>query len=165
MFSKIISATFVLFASTAAQAGCFGAGEPLFHCTFNAGKKSVDVCLQGDVLLYRFGPPNGRAELALARREIGVEMTPWNGVGRSIYEEITVYNGAYSYILSYAIDRNIEGAPIDGRLIVAQGDSEVASLVCDKGSVKEADFYPLFEAKEAAGQLYCPQRFSWGQGC
>ncbi|MEP5152671.1 hypothetical protein [Planktotalea sp.] len=148
-----------------AQAACFGGGTPMFHCTFNGGSKTVDVCLQGDIAVYSFGATDRAPDLLLARREIGVDMTPWNGVGRSIWEGITFYNNVYSYILSYSIDRNVEGAPIEGRLIVGEGDSEIAELICDIGSVTEADFYPLFEAKELSGQRYCPETFSWGAGC
>ena len=137
----------------------------MFHCTFNGGSKTVDVCLQGDVALYSFGATDRSPDLLLARNAIGVEMTPWNGVGRSIWEEITFYNNAYSYNLSYAIDRNNENAHVEGRLIVGEGDSEVAELICDTGSVSEADFYPLFEAKELSGQQYCPETFSWATSC
>lgn len=165
MLGKLITAALALFVTGSAQAGCFGTGTPLFHCTFNGAKKTIDVCLQGEVVVYHFGSTDRAPDLLMARREIGVEMTPWNGIGRSIWEEITFYNGAYSYNLSYAIDRNIESAPVDGRLIVGEGDSEVAELICDTGSVTEANFYPLFEAKEAAGQRYCQETFSWGAGC
>lgn len=142
--------------------GCFGAGEPLFHCTFKGGQKAVDICLQGDVVLYRFGPVNGPAELLLARHVIGVDMTPWSGVGRAIWEELTLHNNVYSYVLSYSVDRiaSEEVLPTGG-LIVAEGDSELADLSCDPGSVGAADFYPVYEAKEAAGQCYRRETQSW----
>ena len=143
--------------------GCFGAGEPLFHCTFQGGKKAVDICLQGDVVLYRFGPVSGTAELLLARSVIGVDMTPWSGVGRAIWEEVTFHNNVYSYHISYSVDRiaSEEVLPTGG-LIVAEGDSELADLTCDPGSVGAADFYPVYEAKEVAGQCYSRDDFTWG---
>ncbi|MEM9579784.1 MAG: hypothetical protein AAF891_03790 [Pseudomonadota bacterium] len=160
-----VAAALVSLCAAPAIAACSGPGTPMFHCTFKGGTKEVRVCLQGEVVLYSYGDRGRTPELVMGRREIGVNMTPWSGVGRSIWEEITFYNGTYSYILSYAIDRQIEGAPVEGRLIVADGDSEVAELVCDTGSVTAHDFYPLFEAKEAAGQRYCRDTFSWGSGC
>ncbi|MCA0846582.1 hypothetical protein [Salipiger thiooxidans] len=149
------------------QAGCFGSGEPLFHCTLNGGTKTLDICLQGEVALYRFGPAQGTAELLLARSVTGVAMTPWNGIGRHLWEELTFHNGSHDYLVSYSVDRLATGdAPvIEGRVIVAEGDSEVADLACDAGSVTEADFYPLFEAKLAAGELWCPETQSWGAAC
>lgn len=147
------------------SAGCFGSGTPLFECTVNGGQKSVDICLQAGVVLYSFGPAGRAPDLLLGRDVIGVDMTPWNGIGRSIWEELRIYNGIYSYIVSYAIDR-LEEAPVDARLIVAEGEeTQLAEFLCDPGSVRTSDFYPLFEAKEAAGQLYCADTFSWGAGC
>lgn len=122
----------------------------------------MDICLHGDILTYRFGPGNGPAELLLARHVLGVDMTPWSGVGRAIWEEVTVHNSVYSYLISYSVDRMAgEDVPPEGRLIVAEGDSEVADLTCDAGSVTRSDFYPVFEAKEASGECYDQGTFSW----
>ncbi len=165
MFTKLFISGLALCLATGANARCFDRGTPMFHCTFEGGAKTVDVCLQGEVVVYSFGKSGRAPDMIAARREIGVGMTPWNGIGRSIYEEMTIFNNVYSYILSYEQDRNVEGAAVQGRLIVAEGDFEVADLVCDEGSVSEANFYPLFEAKDAAGQKYCPDTFSWGAGC
>lgn len=165
MFSKYLLVVAALCIGSAANARCFESGTPMFHCTFEGGAKTVDVCLQGEVVVYSFGRTGRAADMILARREVGVPMTPWNGIGRSISEEITIYSGTYAYILSYEMDRSVESAAVSGRLIVGEGDSELAELTCDEGSVSEADFYPLFEAKDVAGQKYCPETFSWGSGC
>lgn len=149
----------------ASQDACLGAGTPLFYCTFDGGQKEVRLCLQAGVVLYSFGKSGRTSDMVLGRAVEGVEMTPWNGVGRSIWEEVRIYNNIYSYILSYAIDRTGE-MPVDARLIVAEGeDAQLAELVCDAGSVSRSDFYPIYEAKEAAGQLYCADTYSWGVGC
>lgn len=149
-------------APSGAQAdGCLGDGAPLFHCSFNGGAKTVDICQQAEVVYYRFGPANGAAEQILARDIRGVDMQPWNGVGRAIWEQVTFYNTVYSYIIDYSVERDPSGPPAEGRLIVAEEDSEIAELLCDTGSVSVADFYPLFEAKEAAGQCYDRETFSW----
>lgn len=160
-----LAALFLAAGSAGASAACFGPGTPMFTCSFNGGQKQVNVCLQANVVLYSFGPTGGAPELLMGRDVIGVEMSPWNGVGRSIWEEITLYSGVFSYNLSYALDRNPDGDVPSGRLVVGRGDSEVAELICDAGSVDIHDFYPLFEAKEASGQRYCPSTFSWGSGC
>ncbi|MCR8546789.1 hypothetical protein M4578_03035 [Salipiger sp. P9] len=164
-FAIALSALILLPATS--EAACFGAGEPLFHCTVDHGRKAVDVCLQGGVAIYRFGPPTGAAEMLLAPVVTETEMTPWNGIGRYLWEEVTFYNGRYAYLVSYSLDRtapNGQAAP-EGGIIVAEGDSELADLQCDAGSVTEANFYPLFEAKEAAGQPWCPATQSWGMPC
>lgn len=155
---------FTLFTTTA-QAGCFGSGTSLFHCTMSNGKNAVDVCLQEGVVTYSFGKLGKTPDLLLARKEVDVSMSPWNGVGRSIYEEISFHNREYSYILGYSMDRKAQDSPLEGTLIVVEGDATAAELTCDKGSVQTADFYPLFEAKELAGQRYCPDAFLWANNC
>ncbi len=143
--------------------GCFGAGEVLFHCTFQGGQEAVDICLQGDVVLYRYGPVNGAAELLLARRVIGVDMNPWFWVGSAIREEITLHNSVYSYLVSYSVEQNAsEDAKLTGGLIVAEGDTELADLTCDPGSVGASNFYPVYDVKEASGQCYSREEFTWG---
>lgn len=148
-----------------AQASRFGAGHPLFHCTFSDGRKTVDLCLQDDIVLYRFGATDRAPDILLARRASGVSMTTLNGVGRMIWEDVTLYNDIYSYILSFAVDRNVDDKKIDASLIVAEKDIKIAELICDADSVTEADFYPLFEAKEMSGQKYCAETNQWGEGC
>mgnify|MGYP000223790568 CR=1 FL=1 len=91
-----------------AQASCFGASQPLFHCTFSDGEKTVDLCLQDDIVLYRFGATDRIPDMLLARQARGISMTPWNGVARVIWEDVTPYNDIYSYILSFAIERNVD---------------------------------------------------------
>lgn len=164
---KHIAAALLCSFPVVAEAACFGSGDPLFHCTVNQGRKALDVCLQGEVAIYRFGPVNGAAEMLLARHVTGVGMTPWNGIGRYLWEEATFYNGTHDYLISYSIDRNAaESAPqVQAGVIVAEGDSEVAEIGCDQGSVTEADFYPLFEAKLAAGQPWCQSTQSWNSAC
>ena len=93
--------------------------------------------------------PEGRHEVVLRLRdESGATSTATSG-GRLTFDR-TAPNG--------------QAAP-EGRIIVAEGDSELADLQCDAGSVTEANFYPLFEAKEAAGQPWCPATQSWGTPC
>ncbi len=41
--------------AASAQEGCFGAGQPLLHCTMKGGTKSLDICLQGGVAYYHYG--------------------------------------------------------------------------------------------------------------
>jgi len=150
-------------APLAAKDGCFGAGQPLFHCQM--GAKAVDICLQGDVLAYRFGPSGGAAELLLARRVEAVGMTPWNGIGRYLWEEISVANGIYAYTVYYSIDRLAQGEPqVTAGLSVTKAGQVLADLSCDAGSVSQNDFYPVYEAKEAAGQCWSTDSFEW-QAC
>lgn len=153
-------------AGTAQAEGCFGPGVPLFHCTVKGGAKSVDLCLQGNVAYYRFGPAGGVAEMLLAQPVDKVDMIPWNGIGRTIYEEAGFANGPIDYAVFYAIDRlPAEGevtADVSGGVTVTKGDQTVAQLNCDDGSLSVTDIYPLYEAKQAAGQCWNREAFQWG---
>ena len=146
--------------------GCYGPGTPLFHCTVKDGAKSVDLCLQGDVAYYRFGPADGAAEMILAQSAERLHMMPWNGVGRTIYEEAAFTNGPYDYTVYYAIDRVPEDgevkAEVSGGVTVIKGDQTMAQLKCDAGSLSVTDVYPLYEAKTAAGQCWDRETFLWG---
>ena len=138
----------------------------MFHCTVKGGAKTVDLCLQNQVAYYRFGPVNGPAEMLLARPVREVHMMPWNGVGRAIYEEAGFNNEAFDYTIYYAIDRIPEEdevkVSVSGGVTVIKGDQTMAQLVCDAGSVSVNDIYPLYEAKEAAGQCWDRAAFQWG---
>ena len=167
MRKTILSVAMLIAASGAARAeGCFGPGVPLFHCTVTGGAKSVDLCLQDDVAYYRFGPVNAAAEMLLARPVGEVHMIPWNGIGRTIYEEAGFNNGVFDYTVYYAIDRIPEGgevtAEISGGVTVIKADQTMAQMTCDAGSVTINDVYPLYEAKTAAGQCWDREAFQWG---
>lgn len=149
---------------SAGAEGCFGAGTPLFHCTVEQGAKTVDACLQGDVATYRFGPATGTADLLLAQPVAQVDMWPWSGVGRWLSEAAVFANGGYAYRVSYAVDRLSESREVTGAVHVLRGDAQLAELSCDPGSVTVADLYPLFEAKEAAGQCWSGEAQDW-TGC
>lgn len=144
-----------------AAAGCFGAGEPMFHCTFKSGKTAVNICLQDDVVTYAYGPRGGAPELLLARPADRVFMRPWPGIGRSIWEEFAIANGDYAYVVSYSHDKMAPDAPTEGYLSVLQGSRIIADLSCDMGSVRSSDFYGLFLAKEAAGQCWDQGADNW----
>lgn len=144
----------------AAAAQTYCSGVPLFHC--QAGSKTIDLCLVGDVAVYRFGPTGRAAELVLERHVTEVGMQPWNGVGRYLWEEVTLYNSGYSYALNYSVDRLAQGAPLPtGGVTVAQGNRTLANVECTPGTVRAHDFYPVYERKEANGQCWNRQTFEW----
>ncbi|MFN3210125.1 MAG: hypothetical protein ACE369_14190 [Roseovarius sp.] len=148
--------------------GCFGPGTPLFHCTMNKGATALDLCLQGTVVIYRFGPSGGAADLLQSHEATRVDMTPWPGVGRTIWEDTTLENEGFRYVVHRATDRMIAeddpdySAAARGGVEVSKDGRVVSDRECDAGSVTVADFYPLYEAKEAAGQCWNRDTFSWG---
>lgn len=148
---------------TASLADCAGS-ETLFSCTFKNGKKSVALCLGSGRVSYSFGPAGGQPELALSHDLTEVGYYPWQGIGRYITETIVIPNSGYSYEINYAIDRNELDVPTWGSLNVYKGADQLAALECDAGSVGASDFYPLYEAREALGLVYCFDGL-WGTDC
>ena len=84
----------------------------------------------------------------------------WAG---SIYEEVAFYNGEFEYTIYYAVDRIAADNPnVTGAISVTRGDEQVAQFDCDADSVSEADFYPLYEAKESGGPVLGPRQLYLG---
>ncbi|UWQ27607.1 hypothetical protein K3555_13980 [Leisingera sp. M527] len=151
-----------LLAANAVHA-CPDGSTILVSCTFNGGASYLETCLMGDHATYAYGESDRKPELALARHVRDVDMTPWPGIGKSIWEAFTFENGGYSYTAHYAIKKD-PGAesPMSGGIIVDKDGQQVASRQCDTGSVSASGYsLPLFEAKEAAGQIYSPETQSW----
>ncbi|QGX99034.1 hypothetical protein EI983_12445 [Roseovarius faecimaris] len=163
MRARFFAALMMVFpVAASAQEGCFGAGVPLFHCTLKGGTKTLDVCLQGAAGYYRFGPGDGPAELILAHGVKDIHLTPWNGIGSNIYEELEFWAGDTTFQVHYLLERIAADNPdISGGVRVFRADQMLADLTCDPGSVVERDFDPLFQAKEQAGQCYDANTFMW----
>ena len=158
-----ICAMFVLLlAPTSLIAGCGHEDALLISCTFNDGAKTVTTCMNDQAASYSFGPTGGKAELELTRDIVEVDMLPWQGFGRWISEAIVFENGAYKYALRYAIDKLAEEPTIEGDFWVGKGETRLAELICDPGSVETSGYpLPLYDAKIAAGQIYSFDDYEW----
>ncbi|NVK13954.1 MAG: hypothetical protein HWE35_07200 [Rhodobacteraceae bacterium] len=151
-----------LLANSAAVLACPEGAETLVSCTFKGGAKTLTTCLHGEQATYVFGTPGRQPELEMKRdvREVG--MTPWPGIGGSIWEEAIFVNGDVRYIVYYSISKD-PGArnPMEGGVVVEQYGVELAHLRCDAGSVLSGYPLPLFDAKVAAGQEYSMETGEW----
>ena len=145
-----------------ALAECQAGSQVLVSCTLKGGAKQLDTCLMGDQALYRYGPRNGAPELELRHHVRDVDMQPWPGVSRTIWEGFTFFNKDLGYEVYYSIDKGPELTDIRGGITVLRGDKTLASLECDPGSVISSGYsLPLYEAKEAAGQCWDHSQFAW----
>lgn len=120
------------------------------------GSKTLTVCVGDGQATYAFGP-DGPPELSLTRPLGQVQATPWPGVGRSIWEDITFENVGVRYTAWISVDRMTEGFPTKGGVIVAQGDQKLADLDCNEGTT-EVGVFAIADAMQAAG--YCVDRNS-----
>lgn len=154
----------LLFVASALPAiACPAGSETLVSCSLKGGSRVLTTCLQGDQVSYAFGRRGADADLALQRNVREVNMVPWPGIGRSIWEEFTFDNEDTSYTVYYSQERDPSAElPLTGGVIVDQGGKELAHLQCDPGSVQSSGYgLPLFEAKERAGQVYSLGAGSW----
>ena len=151
MLKRLIAVA--MFCPLPALAACPDGSTNMLSCTFNDGSKTVTTCIAEDMALYSYGPTGSAPDLAMIRNVRDVDMRPWNGIGRYLWESFSFYRGDYEYDLHYAIDRLTEGNPIEGGLRVLHKGEVLANLSCDADGIETAGYpLPLFDAKIAAGQ-------------
>ncbi|UWQ78344.1 hypothetical protein K3725_13605 [Leisingera sp. S132] len=159
---RIFLSGLFLLANSAAVLACPEGAETMVSCTFKDGVKKLTTCLQGEQATYVFGTPGRQPELEMKRDVRDVDMTPWPGIGGSIWEEVIFTNADARYIVYYSISKD-PGAqnPMEGGVVVEQSGKELAHLRCDAGSVDSGYPLPLFDAKIAAGQEYSLETGAW----
>ncbi|PZX12542.1 hypothetical protein [Celeribacter halophilus] len=126
--SHILVAAVLSVAASPVWAICAGNQETVFACSL--GAKHVELCLtpaEGRVT-YRFGPERA-PEIELTRDFDEITMQPWSGIGRSIWDRVTIPNGDYSYSLSWSYDKIDQ--EVSGGIEVARGETVLASLACE----------------------------------
>lgn len=142
----------LLAAPVAAAADC--ADRTFLSCPVDA-HRWLEVCIDvaAERFSYAFGPADA-PELTLSEPFSAGTVTPWNGVGRAIWEGVAFRNGAYSYETWHALDRLTENAPLEGGVDVLKDGRPLVSLTCRPGAdATVAPIFALSDAMDAAG--YC----------
>lgn len=143
------------------HAACAPNMTTLVSCTANAGGKALDLCADGRHVLYRYGDTGASPEIELIMGVAEVGYTPWPGVSSSIWESVTLTNGAYSYEVYSSIARDPSKPEVSGGVEVLLHSKRLATVACDAGStVTEID--GLYDMREAAGLCYDHSAFAWG---
>ncbi|MCA0043017.1 hypothetical protein [Celeribacter litoreus] len=137
--------------------------DPLFHCHFPNGKE-VTINVQAEGVSYAFGPPHAAPELQLERPYADVGVLPWNGVGRSIWEEIRIPNGDVTYAVWGSFDRMTEAHEVSGGIVVERGGEELARLDCAPSGVIYAPF-SFSDVYEEAGYCWSFETERWQEAC
>ena len=151
----------VILALPSGAIACAANTETLLSCSFEAGAKTLNVCLAEGNPTYEFGQTGASPDLSLAPDLLDVDYRPWPGVGRALFEELTFYNAGYSYMVYSIFDRLDENAVMEGGIIVSQGNTELAQLECDPGS-GTAGIDRLFNAMQSRGQCWDHAQHLWG---
>lgn len=124
--------------------------KELMFCAIEDSSKMVTVTLDGADVVYEFGNLNATPDLTLTTPAADVGYEPWPGVGNTIWETITFYNGDYGYTVVMGAERVNDPAKYGG-ITVTKGGAEIASLDCIPSSVSFSFDNDLYEAKTAAG--------------
>lgn len=143
---RALSALALIALASPAAAVCAGNQVPVFAC--DIGAKQVELCLTTDEarVTYRFGP-SAAPELELTRDFDRLTMTPWNGIGRTIWDRVSIPNGAFAYDLYWAYDKVDEVTT--GGIEVRRGQTVLAALDCEAGGFY--DLVTLSTAMQEAG--------------
>lgn len=133
--------------------------EEIFSCPI--GKKVVEVCSFRGELTYTFGR-EGSPEIILYEPLETVTYTPWPGIGRAIWDMVAFENEGVTYEVWSSFDRLDENAVLEGGVNVLQGDETLATLACDKGSVRWG-LDRISDLKAGIGQCWDYDSQAWGQ--
>jgi hypothetical protein len=152
--------TALLLTLLAAPAHAACPGDTAFFCQI--GKKTLEVCHSTGTLTYSFGRA-GKQELTIAEPLETAAYTPWPGIGRAIWEAVAFQNQGTTYEVWTSIDKMEKDAVLEGGVNVMQGDSTLASLTCNPGSVSQS-LDAISDLKAGIGQCWNPEARAWG-GC
>ncbi len=151
-----------------AFAECATRQDTFLSCTFSQGRKAVDVCVEGNNLIYRFGRVGKTPDLTLSVSVIDAEYTPWPGVSSSIWETVTFQNQETRYEVTGVINRIYPEnenddirVELNGYIEVIAGGETQATLSCDAGSVDFLYGGSIYDAKTAAGQCWMFEERLW----
>ena len=139
-------------------------GETLLSCPVQGSQKQIEICLEGDTLTYSYGRA-GNPELRLSQPLTDGTYTPWNGIGRSMWEVVAFYNDGYTYTVNWSVDRMDENLPVQAGVSVDEGGSIVAILNCVEGTAGPEFGSVLMERMESLGLCWDPSAQAWETDC
>lgn len=153
------AALLLLTLASPAQAAC--QGDTAFSCQI--GTKTLEVCYWRGSLIYAFGPDNA-PELTIAQPLETAAYTPWPGVGRAIWESVAFQNQGTTYEVWSSFDRLDETAVLEGGVHVLEGDTLLATLTCNTGSVAPT-LFAISDLKAGIGQCWDFDTQAWTTAC
>lgn len=125
------------------------------------------MCFDDQTATYRYGPIDGAPDLTLSTSINDVDFEPWSGVGKAINENVTFYNGDYSYEVGAGFDRPFSEEEMQrpirrfGWLEVAQNGEPLANLACVPETVTYGFGAGIYDAKVAAGLTWDDYSKTW----
>lgn len=136
---------------------------PIFECQMRGGAKVLSVGYNAPFVFYSFGSPD-QAELVIKVPVTELEVRPWNGIGRYLFEGATFENDGHGYVVHHALDRLTQNAALEGGVIVMKGDAVLADLACDAGTV-QGGMFAFADLKDLGGQCWDLEAQVWSTQC
>lgn len=144
-YGIVIGSAMILTATTA-----MADTTELMFCAIEDSSKMVTVTLDGSDVIYEFGNLNAVPDLTLTTPAAEVGYQPWPGVGGTIWETVTFYNGAYEYEVVMGVERALDPYKYGG-ITVRKAGEDIATLDCIPSSVSFSFDTHLSDAKTEAG--------------
>lgn len=136
-------------------------GQTFLSCPVDGGRW-LEVCIGADAFTYAFGPRSA-PDLALSVPMAAGTVAPWPGVGSAIWSSVGFPNAGYVYEVWSSVDRNPDNANPQGGVNVMQGDTMLAQITCQPGTVTSPAFM-LEDAMAAAGWCRNLDAQRWQRG-
>jgi len=154
--------------AVSAQAECLTGERTFMSCQIEDKTAILRVCFTNTDIHYRYGPRGSAPELSITETIGTVNYRPWNGVGRSIVEEVEFQTGRFAYRVYAGFERIFDEEEYEdiahrqfGGVRVFEGDAEIATLLCERKTVDFAWEVELFEAKEGLGFVWDHREREW----
>ncbi len=120
------------------HAACVPGAESL-SCQMSRGR-TLEVCAGTEMLTYSFGASDP-AEMEISVPFAAAAVTPWPGVGGTIWSSAVFANGDTGYEVWVSQERN-DSAPTTAGITVQQGGKDIARLACLPGTIEgDATFF------------------------
>jgi hypothetical protein len=141
-------ALFLILLPFGAEAAC--PQETFLSCPVGNGDY-LEVCITGDQFSYSYGP-EGMPDLSLTVPMAAGTVTPWSGIGSSIWSSVGFPNGGFTYEAWASIDKNPQAPNPSGGVNVLKGEELIAERTCQQGTAST----PAFVLEDAmAAQGFC----------
>lgn len=153
--------------ATAAQAACPLGQEAFTSCQIVGRNTEVFACFNDEIATYRYGPIGEAPDLVLSKPLETVDFEAWSGLGKAIHENITFYNGDFSYEVGGGFERPFseeemqQGIRRFGWVEVAQNGNTLNRLECIPDTVTYGFGGGIYDAKVAAGLLWDDRSKTW----
>ena len=104
----------------------------LLKCQIAGTQKVLEICIEGSLMTYRFGPP-ADVELELTRPLKAASYRPWGGAFTAPREELNFRNDDINYTVWWRANPKDSAGPGDAGIFVTQQNKLLSTQQCVSG--------------------------------